>query len=214
MKKAFSLFNIIAVIGLCTMFTSCNEDADTEISMTVSGEWQGNWGMYYEVEDPWGDIVAFDSYDTDIVFYPQRDYATYGYGYQVDWYRTGPYERLSYKFYWEINNGVIHMTYPGYPKYNCDIRDYRLNNNRFTGYFSNSTEPFYLNKIADYYNWSYYYSWDYHYWAYDSWSWDSYYDYYAKERPEMDTRATSEKADTTDTKAPHILKIGNRFAEK
>lgn len=214
MKKSFTLACMAALVSLCTIsFTSCT-DKDTEEAMVLSGQWQGNWGMYYEIEDPWGNIVAFDSYDTDIVFYPQRDYATYGYGYQVDWYRTGPYERMSYKFHWEITNGVIHMTYPGYPEYNCDIRDYRLNNDRFRGYFSTGTQPFELYKIADYYNWSYYYSWDYHYWAYDSWSWDYYYGYYAKERPEMDTRATREQADTTNTKAPRILKIGSRFAEK
>ena len=61
--------------------------------------------MYYEYEYR-GHIYTFDSYDTDIVFYPEYDYATYGYGYQVDWYEEGPYERMSFKFNWEIRDGV------------------------------------------------------------------------------------------------------------
>jgi len=203
MKKIILIFNLIAVLGLCAMFTSCRDD-DTEEAMILSGQWQGNWGMYYEVEDPWGNIVAFDSYDTDIVFYPDYDYATHGYGYQVDWYNEGPYSRMSYRFDWSINNGVIRLSYPGYPEYNTSIRDYRINNNRFTGYFSTGTEPFYLNKIADYYNWSYYYDWEYHYWVYDSWSWDYYY---------TKTRGTAPTGDTP-TAENRIVKIGSRLAEK
>ena len=203
MKKTFTLFSLLAVLGLCTMFTSCTDD-DTEEAMVLSGQWRGDWGMYYEIEHL-GLIYTFDSYDTDIVFYPDHDYATHGYGYQVDWYREGPYERLSYRFNWSINNGVIHLTYPGYPEYNTSIRDYRMNNDRFTGYFSNGTQPFYLYKIADYYNWSYYYDYDYHYWYYDDWSWD----YYAK------TRSAAAESDSADglTKEDRIVKIGSRLAE-
>ncbi|MBR1668800.1 MAG: hypothetical protein IJ693_11075 [Bacteroidaceae bacterium] len=203
MKKKFTLFNLIAVLGLCTMFTSCTDD-DTEEAMVLSGQWRGDWGMYYEIEHL-GLIYTFDSYDTDIVFYPDHDYATHGYGYQVDWYREGPYERMSYRFNWSINNGVVYLTYPGYPEYNTSIRDYRMNNDRFTGYFSNGTQPFYLYKIADYYNWSYYYDYDYHYWYYDDWSWD----YYAK------TRGAAAEGDSVkgSTKEDRIVKIGSRLAE-
>lgn len=213
MKKAFSLFNIIAVIGLCTMFTSCNEDADTEISMTMSGQWTGDWGMYYGYTYPDGTYVEYDSYDTDLVFYPDYDYASHGYGYQVDWYRTGPYERLSYRFSWNVVNGRIFLTYPGYPEYDTTIRDYRLNNNHFTGYFINSSTPFDLIKIADYYNW---YDYDYlyrsHGYVYLEWDWDGayYYDtYYAKMRK---AKATADNAGKPSV--GRITKRGSRFAEK
>ena len=160
MKKAISLFSIIAMAGLCLMFTSCADD-DTEEAMVLSGQWQGNWGMYYGYTYPDGFYDEFDSYDTDIIFYPDYDYATHGYGYQVDWYdrrpnangNISPYQRLSYRFNWSIINGVINLTYPGYPEYNTSIRDYRLNNSHFTGYFPNSSEPFRLNKIQDFYSW-------------------------------------------------------------
>lgn len=208
MKKAITILQLLAAVSLCTVLSSCN-DEDTEESIVLSGQWQGDWGMYYEIEHR-GHIYTFDSYDTDIVFYPDYDYATHGYGYQVDWYREGPYERLSYRFDWNIRNGVIYLTYPGYPEYNTSIRDYRMNNNRFTGYFDNGSDPFYLNKIADYYDWTYYYDYGYyHYWTYDSWDW-GYYPYYAK------TRSTSADNDTASVPSTEdrIVKIGSRLAEQ
>ena len=212
MKKILSLaFMVGMLLASSSMLLSSCTYHDTEEAIVLSGQWQGNWGMYYEVEDPWGNIVAFDSYDADIVFYPDYDYATHGYGYQVDWYNEGPYERMSYRFHWSITSGIIHLTYPGYPEYNSDIRDYHLNYDRFRGYFTNGTQPFELYKIADYYNWSYYYEWDYHYWPYAAWSWDVY--YYGKARPEMDTRTTADSTEAKSDSLPHIVKIGSRLAE-
>ena len=205
MKKSITLLSIMALLSTCAVCTSCT-DSDTEEAMVLSGQWQGNWGMYYDYLYA-GNIYTFDSYDTDIVFYPDYDYATHGYGYQVDWYHEGPYSRLSYRFTWRIDNGVIRMHYPGYEKYNTTIRDYRINNNRFTGYFDTGTEPFYLYKIADYYDWGYYYSYgDYHYWVYDEWSWD----YYAK------TRGITIEDNSGNTSAAtegRIVKIGSHLAE-
>lgn len=128
----------------------------------------------------------------------------------MDWYREGPYERMSYRFYWSINNGIINLTYPGYPEYNTSIRDYRMTGSRFTGYFINGTEPFYLDKIANYYNWSDYYSWDYHYWYYDTWDWD-YYPYYTKTRS---TAAPDNGSADTPTTEDRIVKIGSHLAEQ
>ncbi|MBQ2535289.1 MAG: hypothetical protein Q4D25_04660 [Bacteroidales bacterium] len=227
MKKALSLFSIIAVAGLCMMFTSCSND-DTEEAMVLSGQWQGDFGMYYGYTYPDGFYDEFDSYDTDLIFYPDYDYATHGYGYQVDWYsnvpnangNVSPYSRLSYRFNWSVVNGRINLTYPGYPEYNTTIRDYRLNNNHFTGYFGNTDSYFDLIKIADYYSW---YDYDYLYrtnhYTYIEWGWDGgyyyngvYYDYgYAKTRKAEDTnKASVEKP----AQGGRVTKIGNRFAEK
>ena len=215
MKKSISLFSIIAVAGLCLMFSSCTRDEDTEIAMTVSGQWQGDWGMYYEYTYPNGDVYTYDSYDTDLVFYPDYDYAEHGYGYQVDWYRTGPYERLSYRFSWNVVNGVLFLNYPGFPEYNTSIRDYRLNNSHFVGYFNGSSTRFDLIKIQDYYTW---YDYDYlyrsHGYAYIEWTWDGgyYYDgiYYSYAK----TRNGDANTDSVSKPAGRITKIGSRFAEK
>ena len=199
MKKAFTILNFIALLGLCVTFTSCEHDEDVHESMVISGQWTGDWGMFYIIGS-----YSFYSYKTDIVFYPTYDYATYGYGYQVDWYNYGPYERLSYRFYWEVRNGIIYIDYPYSPNYSVTIYDYRLTNNRFTGYFDTGTEPFMLRKITDYYDWHYYYDWDYHYW-YSGW------DYYSNTRSAADSDSLS-----TDTIASEgrIIKIGSRLAEQ
>ena len=187
--------------------------------MVLSGQWQGNWGMYYGYTYPDGFYDEFDSYDTDIIFYPDYDYATHGYGYQVDWYdrrpnangNISPYQRLSYRFNWSIINGVINLTYPGYPEYNTSIRDYRLNNSHFTGYFPNSSEPFRLNKIQDFYSW---YDYDNLYrsygYVYLEWDWNGvyYYDsYYAKTRSAEATDSVGKPAEG------RITKIGSRLSE-
>lgn len=207
MKKAFTILNFIALLGLCATFTSCEHDEDVHESMVISGQWTGNWGMYYTYQYR-GRLYTFDSYDTDIVFYPDYDYATHGYGYQVDFYDFGPYSKLSYRFTWRIDNGIIRMYYPGYPEYNTSIRDYRLSNSRFTGYFDTGTEPFTLRKIADYYDWRYYYDWDYHYWYSDHWDWGYY--YYSNTRGTADSDTIT--ADTLASEG-RIVKIGSRLAE-
>ena len=204
MKKAFSLLSIIAMAGLCLMFTSCSDD-DTEEAMHLSGQWQGDWGMYYGYTYPNGDYVEYDSYDTDIIFYPDYEYATHGYGYQVDWYRTGPYQRLSYRFSWTINNGVIFLTYPGYPEYNTSIRNYRLSDRHFTGYFTNSTSPFDLiNRLYSSYGY-----------VYLEWGWDGgyYYDGYYYEPYYAKTRGVEATDSVGKPTEGHVTKIGSRLSE-
>lgn len=196
MKKSITLLSTIAMIAMCFTFTSCM-DEDVEESITLSGQWRGDWGMYYQISDIWGRVHTYDSFDTDIVFYPEYDYATHGYGYQVDWYDYGPYERLSFRFEWSIKNGIVNIYYPGYPEYNTFIRNYHLSNDYFSGYLGNSSTRFRLGKIRDYYDWSYYYGYDYH-----EWGWG----YYGKTRG-----ANSEEA--TFSPEEKIIKIGNRYME-
>ena len=197
MKKSITLFSTIAMLAVCFTFTSCVDD-DVEESIVLSGQWRGDWGMYYQTVDRYGHVYTYDSFDTDIVFYPDHGHATHGYGYQVDWYDYGPYERLSFRFEWSINNGIVDIYYPGYPEYNTFIRDYRLNNNRFSGYLGNSSTRFNLGKIWDYYDWSYYYGYDYH-----PWGWGY---YYGK------TRSTDREEIALPSDAP-IIKIGSRYSE-
>ena len=215
MKKALSLLNIIAVLGFCAMFSSCHEEKDIEVAMTISGQWTGDWNMYYEytwVENGIEYVTSYDSYDTDIIFYPDYEYATHGYGYQVDWYREGPYQRLSYRFYWEVTpSGSIYLEYPGYDYYNSTILSYRLNNNHFIGRFEDSASQFDLIKIQDYYNWyDYERLYNTYGYTYLEWDWGGgyYYDYdyyYAK------TRNANVKADTEGKPSEgHITKIGRR----
>lgn len=194
MKKFYQFLGAILMAATSFFFTSCDEDVYR--SMDLSGSWRGDFGMYYV--DGRGDV--WDSYDTDIVFYPDYDYATKGYGKQVDWYEHGPYSKLYYRFYWEIDHGVIYLTYPHDPELNTSIRDYRLNNSYFTGRCMGASSAFRLEKISDYYDWSYYHNYNYGYYYDNDWYWDS--DYYM-------TRSSDEDADLEKV----IVKRGNRFSE-
>ena len=102
MKKFRTL--LITLCAMATTLTSCDEDLTRAI--TLSGEWEGDFGMYYEYEYH-GRVYTFDSYDTRIVFYPDHDYATYGYGKQVDYYEYGPYAYQHYRFRWYISRGDL-----------------------------------------------------------------------------------------------------------
>ena len=204
MKKTITTLSILLLAA--TAFTSCERDEDVAESMCLSGQWYGDFGMYYEYEYR-GHIYTFDSYDTDIVFYPEYDYATYGYGYQVDWYEEGPYERMSFKFNWEIRDGIIYLDYPRYPEYNARIYNYTLNNDRFTGRFNDSSSRFTLRKIADYYDWSYYSSWEFHYWYNSNWSWG----YYSQSRSLSEGQDNIAGEDNTPkSNEGRIITIGNR----
>lgn len=144
------------------MMTACVDD-DVERSINLSGSWRGNLNMYYGIEDRYGYYHEFDAYKSEIVFYPDYDYATHGYGKQVDWYDDGPYERQYYRFMWEIVNGVIYLDYPHDPELDTAIYDYHMDYDYFTGYFDGSNFKFRLYKIANYYDWSCYHD-DYMYW--------------------------------------------------
>ena len=209
MKKIFTLLNLVALLSLGALTASCERDPDTEESMVLSGQWQGDWGLSYDYEYR-GRVYTFDSFDTDIVFYPDYDYATHGYGYQVDWYRTGPYSRMSFRFEWSIRNGVINVAYPGYPEYDTTIYDYTLTNDYFAGRMGDHGLRFNLTKLADYYDWGYYRSFgDYYYWTDADWTWGG---YYAKTRGVA--ADSTEEASTEEPTEGRIVKIRNRYAKK
>lgn len=192
---------------MCMAFTSC--DTDRYRSMELSGQWRGDFGMYYEYEYR-GRIYTFDSYDTDIVFYPDYEFATHGWGKQVDYYEFGPYEYMYYQFDWRIINGEIQLSYPYDPELNTRIHNYRLTNSYFSGYFVNSTEPFRLYKITDFYDWGPYTN-TYGYGMRYGWSWGG---YYANTRSvsQQDSDSTiSIMPDSTTTGEGRIISRGNRF---
>ena len=167
MKKMYNFRALVAAMA-CTALAlgslnSCvvidNINPDVEISYSLTGDWNGDFGMYYDYYDRHGRFVeTFDCYDTDISFYPDYDYATHGYGYQVDFYRYGPYTKIYHSFEWEIHNCDVYLYYIGERELDTVIRDYRLSSSYFTGYFNDSNTRFSLRKYRDYYDWDPY--WD------------------------------------------------------
>lgn len=202
MKKIYltSLFGAIAVLG---SFTSCNEIVDVSRGRTLSGRWQGDFGMYYidEGEHRW------DSYDTDLEFLPYNNSALAGHGYETDYYDYGPYDEIYHAFKWEVVNGIIYLYYCSPDDWNLDtwIRDYDMSNSRFTGYFENSSSRFELRKYESYFNWT---VWIDIYGDYN----DGYgYGYgYREGYVYSPTRANDDSASVK----PAIIKMGSRFLEE
>lgn len=175
MKRRNLLKNIcimlVTMLGLssCGMVIGWEEDMDVQQSIKFAGQWTGDFGMYYNYRMG-GRLYTFDSYDTDIVFYPEYDGATWGYGKQVDYYEHGPYTHIYNRFDWEIRSGVIYLQYYSDPSLDCAIYDYGMTHDRFQGRFGNSNDRFYLTKIADYYDWSIYRDY-YYYYPNGGWYW-------------------------------------------
>ncbi len=203
MKKINYLMICLMATLVSMTFASC-EDEDAYEAKVLSGEWTGDFGMYYEIENRYGKWERFDSYDTDIVFYPDNAYATHGYGKQIDYYRRGPYEYQYYNFYWSIRNGVIYLDYPYDPELNTAICNYRLYPDYFEGWFDGSDTKFRLRKLVDF-DWSYYN-------AYDSYYYCPNYTYYYDYFPYYYAKSRGSNAESGES-APAI-KHGNRFNEK
>ena len=177
MKKISTLWIALCTVMATTVLSSCDDDMSR--AMTLSGEWRGDFGMFYEYEY-YGRIYTFNSYDTRLVFYPDYDYATHGYGKQVDYYDQGPYVYQYYYFNWYIDRGDLVLDYPYDPNLNTVIHDYHMSSSTFYGYFGNSNNKFYLRKTADYYDWGGF-TGNYYYGPRDNW----YYGYrnYVKRQP-------------------------------
>lgn len=193
MKKHFVI--LIAALAMMAGFSSCSSDPDEERAIALSGEWKGDWGMWYR--DEFGHI--YDAEYTYIRLEPDYAYATHGYGYQEDYYRRGRYRYLWYRFDWEVRNGVLYLYYPHNHELDCAIYDYHLTNNYFTGYFGDSYDRFRLSKLSNFYHWTPTIVVD-AYFGYDL------YDYYSKPY-EGATRSN------TGEKAPAIVKYGSHMRQ-
>ena len=147
MKRLYKYTSMLLLLA-AGIFASC--DSDTHRAVILSGEWRGNFGMYYDYNYR-GTVVTFDSYDTYIVFYPDYNYASHGWGKQVDYYDYGPYEYQYHRFLWTVEGGVVYLRYPHEPELDTSIADYRLSSNTFTGYFTNASSRFVLYKLSSFY---------------------------------------------------------------
>lgn len=201
MKQKYYYLEALILMMSAYVFSSC-VDSDSRQSMALSGEWRGDFGMFYEYEDRYGRLYTFDSYDTYLTFIPAFKYANYGTGKQVDYYEYGPYEYQYYKFNWSVRNGIVYLEYPYDPGLNTSIRDYRMTDTYFSGYCDGATTPFRLYKMVSYFNWSSYNS---NYGNYGREGWERYDPHYApSSRSGAEAPADSIQAGGT------VLKRGRR----
>ena len=195
---------LIAIILMMSAFalTSCVDMEDTSQSMALSGEWRGDFGMYYTYVDGRGRHYTFDSYDTRLTFIPAYAHALHGRGTQVDYYEYGPYEYQYYKFSWSVNNGNIYLTYDYDHELDTRISNYRMTNDFFSGTFASSGTSFRLCKIADYYNWTPYVN----IYGYDSR--DDWYDNYPYYAPY--SRSNGEESQDSTDATGYVLSRGRK----
>ena len=199
MKKNLlrALYAMAMVLTLSTL-TGCDED--TQMSSVLSGQWYGDFGMFYEYDN--GDrIYHFDCRDTHIYFEQRSSFSTHGWGKQVDFYPSGPYEYQYHYFEWTVRDGVLFLTYPYEPELDTEIMDYTISRGFFTGYFGNSHTKFYLEK-EELYDWDTY-SGYYYYDPRDDW-YGGY--YYAPAQTRSGDAASQQKPDES-----RIVRRGNRY---
>ena len=187
MKTFYNTWMMAAVV-LLTMTTATSCDRDREEAYVLSGG--------YSDRTFWADY-------TDIRFVPSYDYATYGYGEEIDFFRWPcPIRYQSFYFQWEIRHGVIYLSFPYNHGLDVAIRDYRLNYDYFEGYFGDSNDYFRLVKLYDFYGWN----------SYDpnSYYGYSYYDgyYYAKGRD------ASEREERIESGDPKDFRFGRSLSRK
>lgn len=169
MKRLHYLFTALAIMISAAMLSSCEYIEDGRKSMVLSGEWKGDFGMYYTYRDGYGREYTFDSYDTRITFIPAYEYAHHGRGMQVDYYSTGPYEYQYYRFSWSVEGSVIYLTYDYDHNLDTRISDYHMTNDYLTGIFDYSGTSFRLYKMVDYYDWNPYVN-TYGYYSRNNWN--------------------------------------------
>lgn len=197
--RMLMMLTAMLCLSSCGMVIAWEEDMDVKQSIKFAGQWTGDFGMYYTYRYH-GRLYTFDSYDTDIVFYPEYDGATHGYGKQVDYYERGPFEYIYNRFNWEIRNGIVYLQYHSDPSLNCAIYDYRMTSDRFQGRFGSSNDKFYLTKIADYYDWTAYMDY-YFYYPNDGWYWSP---MYAKNNEDVKPENQAPKLENLELKTENL----------
>ena len=202
MKKSYLGMMLGAVVALGS-FTSCDED-DTK-GMVLSGEWEGQFGMYYEYQYKWGDYERFFADYTYLDFVPYSDSYKSGYGYQVDFYDDydSPYSEIYHSFTWQVKGGTIYLTYRGEREWDTFIRDYQMSNSELRGYFEYTDTRFSLRKVSDYYDWTPYIN------DFGNYNNGYGYGYYYRDGYYAKTRSGAGNAD----EPGHIVRYGNRYVD-
>lgn len=113
------LISVFCLIGLCL---GCDDDINR--GYTISGKWFGDFGMM---------IDGVPATTSVIEFIPDYNYTT-GYGYETDYYE-GRFGIMSvdHEFDWMIRDGIIYLRFDD-PDLDCNIRDYTLSDDFFSGY--------------------------------------------------------------------------------
>lgn len=138
MKKIYTLLMMALTM---TAFLSCDnrwydnpaDRSDRTEAYVLEGTWTGYVDTY--MYDRFG--LRGNNYRTTMYFERHDNYG--GYGYEVDYNLNSPRDNYYYcEFEWEVYGGEILINYAD--SWNTvAIYDYRLTDNRFTGYMDDGT---------------------------------------------------------------------------
>jgi len=217
MKKFYLyIMSISLLLAGAMTFTSCDDDVlDAE---DLSGEWVGDMGVGIDLGGS-----TYWAVSTYMAFYPDYEYATHGYGEEIDYFDNHcPYHHQNYFFHWWIQNRVLYIEYPGNHLLDVALPDYAFHYSygRKAMSFTIDGAPHRLFKLSDYYYDSYYDTYYYDdYYSYDDWIWwngsriydDGYYfdytdwGYYGKQREGVDSDSVRTKGDSVHMKKSEEL---------
>ena len=136
---AIDISDIVAIINAIA------QDIKFQYS-DLSGEWEGDLGMFIDYAG-----YRYDAQKSLIVFHPDYEYATHGYGEEIDYFTSDcPYRNQNFYFEWRIRNNVLYISYPFNHNLDLAIYNYRLSKNRTILEFSiNNVYNCRLNKLKD-----------------------------------------------------------------
>jgi len=139
MKKNLWIMGMmfVALFG----FTSCEFELEQAVGFDVSGRWFGDLDMW---------INGTKCSSSEIEFMPQGWGYSKGRGVQTDYLYS---YRVTHYFDYEIIGSTIYLYFDD-PSLDCAIRDYRINDNYFTGYMDGKYDStkFRLKNYEHYYS--------------------------------------------------------------
>lgn len=123
--RAFNYCKLIVTCCFVALMSSCAEE-DEYRAYTVSGRWFGDLGMMVDGQPALG---------SDIEFIQEGYRATWGHGYETDYYRSyRGVVSVEHYFEWSIDYGIIYLRFDD-PALDCNIRDYSVVARLFRGVF-------------------------------------------------------------------------------
>lgn len=139
------LISVICLIGICF---GCNDDINR--GYAISGKWFGDLGMM---------VNGVPAASSVIEFIPDDYGYTTGYGYETDYYE-GRFGMMSvtHEFNWMIRDAIIYLRFDD-PDLDCNIRDYTLSDDFFSGYMDGVYSSTYFS-LRSYRYWNEFGYWD------------------------------------------------------
>ena len=172
MKK---LYTMMMTAAMAIAFTACE---DERIAQSLEGTWSGNMyvSSYYDGRE-------YYATHTEITFDIDPFRFTKGSGYWVDYYSEAPWDYVANHIDWSVDNRRITVHFEE-ENSTLVIEDYRLTDDRFTGYIAYGDYDVNFNLVhISSPNWN-----NYNRWGYDAW-YDDY--YYSRQTRSNDSTAVA-----------------------